>query len=215
MNNLPKIQDLYNEVQPFSKEEKAFQALMNEVPHPEWVKVHPFITGYKYLPIERIDFLLKSVFPAYKVEVTGQGIAFNGVYVTVRLHYKHPVNGEWLFHDGIGGAQLQTKKGQSPADLANINNGAVSMAFPIAKTEAVKNAASHFGRLFGSDLNRKSQMKYETVEQIMPFERGHKFWDKAVDAIKAKTATIEQIKAKYNLTELGEKQLMEDVSDEK
>ena len=50
---------------------------------------------------------------------------------------------------------MQTKQGSSPADLANINNGAITMAFPIAKTLAIKDACDHFGRLFGSDLNRK------------------------------------------------------------
>jgi hypothetical protein len=63
--------------------------------------------------------------------------------------------------DGIGAAQLQTKKDTSPADLQNINNGALSMAFPIAKTLAVKDAADHIGKLFGSDLNRKDTLEYK------------------------------------------------------
>jgi hypothetical protein len=63
--------------------------------------------------------------------------------------------------DGIGAAQLQTKQGTSPADLQNINNGALSMAFPIAKTIAVKDAADHIGKLFGADLNRKETLDYK------------------------------------------------------
>ncbi len=56
--------------------------------------------------------------------------------------------------------QLQTAKGTSPADLVNINNGALGMAFPIAKTRAVKDACDHFGTTFGSDLNRKDTIQY-------------------------------------------------------
>jgi len=82
------------------------------------------------------------------------------VWVTVRIHYKNPITQEWLFHDGIGAAQLQTAKGTSPADLANVNNGALSMAFPIAKTVAIKDACDHFGTLFGSNLNRKDTINY-------------------------------------------------------
>ena len=63
--------------------------------------------------------------------------------------------------DGIGAAQLQTKQGTSPADLQNINNGALSMAFPIAKTAALKDAADHIGKLFGADLNRKETLNYK------------------------------------------------------
>jgi hypothetical protein len=62
------------------------------------------------------------------------------------------------YHDGIGAMHLQVKSGSSPADLQNINNGALSMAFPIAKTLAIKDACDHFGKLFGADLNRKDTL---------------------------------------------------------
>jgi len=48
------------------------------------------------------------------------------------------------YHDGIGSIHLQVKKGSSPADLANINNGALSMAFGTAKSIAIKDACDHF-----------------------------------------------------------------------
>jgi hypothetical protein len=69
------------------------------------------------------------------------------------------------FHDGIGASQLQTKKGTSPADLVNINHGAIAMAFPLAKTVAIKDACDHFGKLFGCDLNRRDTLNFsiETV----------------------------------------------------
>ena len=34
------------------------------------------------------------------------------------------------------------------------------MALPIAKTVALKDAADHLGKLFGSDLNRKDTLNY-------------------------------------------------------
>jgi hypothetical protein len=156
MSNLsiPKIADLYTDIQAAAQQDQL-QYLLNQDPKPDWVKTHPFLKTYKYLPIDKIEYLLKRIFKAYKIEVTGQGQSFNGVWVTVRVHYQNPITGEWLYHDGIGASQLQTKQGASPADLANINNGAITMAFPIAKTLAIKDACDHFGRLFGSDLNRK------------------------------------------------------------
>ena len=204
--SLPSIKDLYQDLQVVQKND-AFLTLINQLPKPEWVKQHPFIRGYKYLPIERIEHLLKTIFKQYKIEITGQGQSFNGVWVTVRVHYLHPISGEWQFHDGIGASQLQTAKGTSPADLANINNGALSMAFPNAKSIAIKDACDHFGKLFGSDLNRKDLISYSLDLTLIDMDENHPNWSKVVQAIKDKSATLEQVKSKYNLTETAENEL--------
>jgi hypothetical protein len=153
-NKLPTLAELTGDIELAYKND-ALNALLNAQPPKAWVKEHPYIKGYKYLPIDKIELLLRKIFKEYRIEITGQGTAFNGVWVTVRVHFKSPLTGQWSFHDGIGAAQLQTAKGTSPADLANINNGALSMAFPIAKTVAIKDAAQMFGNLFGANLNRK------------------------------------------------------------
>lgn len=180
---LPKIKDIYSA--PDIWKADALMTLLNQPPKPEWVKEHPFVKGHKYLPIERVEYLLKTVFKRYRIEVTGQGTAFNGVWVTVRIHYNNPLTGEWDFHDGIGAAQLQTAKGTSPADLQNINNGALSMAFPIAKTLAIKDACDSFGKLFGSDLNRKDVINYENDLTLLPMDENHPNWIKVCDAVKS------------------------------
>jgi hypothetical protein len=162
---LPKIADLYSEIELMQKAD-LLTALLSQPPKPEWVKLHPYIANYKYLPIDKVEFLLKMIFKKYRIEITGQGTAFNGVFVTVRVHYLNPVTGEWDYHDGIGAKELQVKKGTSPADLSNINSGALAMAFPIAKTVAVKDACDHFGSLFGSDLNRKDVMQVKPDENL-------------------------------------------------
>jgi len=207
MKTLPKIKDLYSNIQVAQKND-AYITLMNQPPKNEWVKVHPFIRNYKYLPIERIEFLLKTIFKRYRIEITGQGQSFNGVWVTVRVHYLHPITGEWDFHDGIGASQIQVKKGSSPSDLANINNGAISMAFPMAKTIAVKDACDHFGNLFGADLNRKDVINYDLDLTLIEMDEKHPNWVKVKEAIKSKSFTVEQIKEKYKLTEKVEQTLL-------
>lgn len=137
----------------------SLNAILSHEPPAAWVKEHPYIKNHKYLPIDKVEYLLRRIFKAYKIEITGQGTAFNGVWVSVRVHYLNPVTGEWLYHDGIGSSQLQTAKGTSPADLANINNGAISMAFPLAKTLAIKDACDMFGNLFGANLNRRDVLQ--------------------------------------------------------
>ena len=163
--NLPTIAELTGDVELALKNDQL-NLLLNQAPPQNWVKAHPYIKGHNYLPIDKVELMLKRIFKRYRIEITGQGIAFNGVWVTVRLHYQNPIDGVWDYHDGIGAMQLQTKAGTSPADLININNWAISMAFPIAKTLAIKDAADMFGKLFGADLNRKDTLNYTTDKSL-------------------------------------------------
>lgn len=163
--NLPTLAELTADVAVSYKTDQL-NLLLNQQPPATWVKKHPFIKEYSYLPIDKVEHLLRKIFKSYRIEITGQGTAFNAVWVTVRVHFKDPVTGEWSYHDGIGAAQLQTKQGASPADLANINNGAVMMAFPIAKTIAVKDACHSFGTLFGANLNRKDIVEFAPEKSV-------------------------------------------------
>lgn len=162
----PELSELFAENLEDAFKNEQLNYLLNREPKPSWIKQHPYISNYKYLPIDKIEFMLRKIFKRYRIEITGQGTAFNGVWVTVRVHYLNPATGEWDFHDGIGACQLQTAKGTSPADLGNINNGALAMAFPIAKTVAIKDACDHFGKIFGSDLNRKDTIEFSEDEKL-------------------------------------------------
>ncbi len=164
-NNLPTLADLTTDIELAYKND-SLNLLLNQQPPQKWVKEHPFIKGYKYLPIDKVELLLTRIFKQYRIEITGQGTSFNGVWVTVRVHYLHPVTNSWSWNDGIGAAQLQTAKGTSASDLININNGAISMAFPIAKTVAIKDACDHFGSLFGANLNRKDIVEFTPDKNI-------------------------------------------------
>jgi hypothetical protein len=192
-NQLPTIAELYEDNIDVAFKSEQLTALLNQPVHEKWVKTHPFINdgNYRYLPIDKVEYLLRRIFKEYKIEVLREGTAFNGVYVVVRIHYKSPANNEWMYHDGIGSIELQVKKGSSPSDLSNINKGALSMAFPLAKTLAVKDAADHFGTIFGSNLNRKDSVSYVMdsgiVEAKIPAE------DKRTMAMIDHCDTIEQL----------------------
>jgi hypothetical protein len=96
---IPDINSLYNEE---AKQGEQLNALLNCEPKREWIKEHPFIKGYKYIPIDKVEFLLRRIFVNYRIEITGQGTAFNGVWVTVRVHYHNPIINAMSYHDGIG-----------------------------------------------------------------------------------------------------------------
>lgn len=166
-SSLPTLQELLEENIQVAGRSEALNNLLNAEPPKGWIKTHPFIKGHQYLPIDKVEYLLRKIFKVYRIEMVREGTAFNGVYVVVRVHYLNPATGEMDYHDGIGACQLQTAKGTSPADLANINNGAISMAFPIAKSLAVKDACDHFGKIFGSDLNRKDTIPFQPDVEII------------------------------------------------
>lgn len=170
---LPTLAELTNDVE-LSYKNDAFNLLLSQQPPATWVKKHPYIRDYNYLPIDKVEHLLKKIFKQYRIEITNQGTSFNGVWVTVRVHFLNPTNNEWSFHDGIGACQLQTKKDTSPADLANINNGALQMAFPIAKTIAIKDACDMFGNLFGANLNRRDTIEFKVDENTLNFIKSNK-----------------------------------------
>jgi hypothetical protein len=140
----------------------SLKAFLNMDAPEKWVKDHPFIKGHKYLPIDKVEWFLDRIFKRYRIEVLKTGMLMNTVECTIRLHYWNPVTNEWDFHDGVGAAEIQTQKdtGSLKLDMTNVNRGAITMALPIAKTYAIKDAADHIGRIFGRDLNRKDTVKF-------------------------------------------------------
>ena len=160
--------------------------LLNSEPPTIWIKKNKYAGNSLYLPIDKIEYLLKTLIKRYKIEVTGQGTAFNGVWVTVRVHYVDMITGNWEFHDGIGSEAIQTKAGTSASDLINITQGAISIAFPKAKTAAIKDACHHFGRLFGSDLNRESESDLYEVQEVISDEDMSDLFELKKDVIPTK-----------------------------
>jgi hypothetical protein len=165
---LPALADLHHDVQVAFKNDQL-KLLLNQPPHSKWIKKHPIVkakdeqgkmVAASYLPIDKVEFLMDRIFQEWKVEVLREGVMFQSVYVTIRLHYKDPITGEWRFHDGVGAKSVQTDSGFSAADLAHIKDAAVMMALPSAKSYAIKDAAEHLGKLFGKDLNRVGTMEF-------------------------------------------------------
>ena len=163
--NLPTIKELYDsdKLQLIEKE-SVFQRLVNEPPKSNWVKQHPFIKSVRYLPIERVEWLLTNVFVKWHVEIMDIKILANSVLMTIRLHYRNPMTDEWQYQDGVGASPLQTDKGSGAIDFNNIKSDAVMKAAPASKSYAVKDAAEQIGRLFGRDLNRADQISYDSLE---------------------------------------------------
>lgn len=172
---LPDVGDLYSNQELVTKS-TALAVLMNQQPSPNWIKEHPIVkvevndgnggkkkVPLKYLPIEVIEFLLTSIFSAWKVEIKESKLIANSMVVTVRLHYLDPISGIWEWQDGIGASPIQTDSGAGATEFDKIKSAAVMMSAPAAETFAIKDAAEKLGKLFGKDLNRKDALAYDSL----------------------------------------------------
>lgn len=172
MSNLPAIQELYSEAVELHKQNQL-NILLNQEPKKEWILKHPIakkkVDNVKvptdYIPIERIEWLLTSIFIKWHTEIKAVQLIANSVVVTVRLYYLNPITNELEYQDGVGAAPLQTDEGASATDWTKIKSSAVMIAVPAAESYAVKDAAEKIGKLFGKDLNRADKIMYDSLSK--------------------------------------------------
>lgn len=173
---LPKLDDLYADKE-LALRQNELNILLNQPPPPSWLKYHPLLkvegldqNGQKayfplpYLPIQRVEWLLTSIFQKWSVTVKEIKQIANAVSVSITLKVQDPLSGEWIEHDGVGAMDIQTKKGASAADFTAIVSGAIPKALPAAKSYAIKDAAQCLGKLFGKDLGRADEVGYQNLE---------------------------------------------------
>jgi hypothetical protein len=159
LTKLPTLQELLIENED-SLKQNALTVLLNQDPPAKWLVQHPMIRDYRYIPIEKIEYLLTRIFGNFNVEIRSTQIVANSVVVTVRLHVINPINGQAMWQDGIGAAPIQTDKGAGATDWNAVKTDGVQKAAPAAETYAVKDAAEKFGKIFGRDVSRKGSMNY-------------------------------------------------------
>lgn len=162
LTKIPTLNELVAETED-SKKEKGLLVLLNQNPPDKWLKTHPLKDKVKYLPIERVEYLLNRIYGGYKVEVKNVQVIANSVQVTVRLHVTNPLNDDEEWQEGVGAWPIQVNKGAKATDFAEVKSDGVQLATPAAKTEAIKDAAHHFGRLFGRDVNRSEVLSYDSL----------------------------------------------------
>lgn len=169
---LPAINDLINSDLIQLDETNKLNILLNQQPPVKWLKEHPTIKvkdvngswkPYKYLPIERVEYLLTRLFFKWKVDIKTVQLIGNSVTVTIRLNYFNPVSNEWDYQDGIGATPLQTDSGAGATEFDKLKSGAVMMAAPAAESYAIKDAAEKIGAIFGKNLNRADQANYDSL----------------------------------------------------
>ena len=163
---MPKYEDLVGGEIALKEKENDLNKLLNMPPAEGWLKSHPTAKNVKYIPIERVEWLLTKIFIKWWVNIRQVQVIANSVVVTVRLNYKDVLTDEVLYQDGIGAAPIQTDKGAGAMDWNATKNDAVMKAAPAAESYAVKDAAEKIGKIFGKDMNRADKIVYSDLAHM-------------------------------------------------
>jgi hypothetical protein len=164
--NLPSYQDLVSGDIEKKEAQNELNRLLNMPPATVWLKKHPLAANVKYIPIERVEWLLTKLFITWWVDIKTVGVIANSVVVTITLNYKDILTDEILHQDGVGAAPIQVDKGAKAMDAVSTKHDAVMKAAPAAESYAIKDAAEKIGKLFGKDLNRADQIMYDDLAKM-------------------------------------------------
>jgi hypothetical protein len=137
-------------------------ARLNRNPPQKWLREHPDSRPDRpiwYLPIEKVEYYLTKYFGVWNAHIIKYEQLSNIYTVQIRLILRNPYTGEMIEKDGVGAADIAINKNGRPL------LGAASMALPLAKSEAIKNAAKSLGKLFGRDINRAGTVPPEQYQK--------------------------------------------------
>lgn len=193
-DKLPSFADMHSDPD-MAVRMDLFKMRLNSDPPAKWVLKNKFANNSDYLPIDKVEQLLDSIFQDWKIEVLREGTMFQSVTCTVRVHYLHPIKQEWRYHDGVGAHNVQIDSGED-FSINSIKDAAIKMALPIAKSEAIKDACDHLGKVFGRDLNRKHSIDFS------PAYAGKLPVHKTVYPDKSTARLIDMIKSSSSRTDL-------------
>lgn len=202
---LPTMEEIVKQSEETIKENELM-VLLNQPPPEQWLLGHPFISGHLYLPIGRVEYLLNRIYTKWWVEVLETQILANSVTCTVRLFVVNPLTKEIEHNDGVGAAPIQTDKDAGAMDWNKAKASGVQMAAPAAKSYAFKDAAESFGKVFGKDVSRKTQIDYNSLlkskgENKKPvLTNKHAKWAVAKESV-SKGTTIEELRINWEVSD--------------
>jgi len=135
--------------------------ILNSEPSPSWIKEHPFVKNLKYLPIERVEYLLTAIFSRWEVEIKEVKLIANSIVTIVRLKVQNPLDAtDWIIQEWVGAMPIQIAKWSWAIEFDKMSTNAIQIWAPASESFAIKDAAEKLWKIFGKDLNRKDTIWY-------------------------------------------------------
>jgi hypothetical protein len=194
---LPSLQQIIDGQVSINDKYKGINVLLNQPPPAAWIKKNKFAGDSEYLPIDKLEYLLTSIYQDWFVKIKNVQLIGNSVEVTLTLFVK-PIIDElqeaidtsegdlktellkikhtrkredwYLSQDGTGAAAIQVDAGEKASAFDKIKTYGVAIAAPKAESVAIGDAADKLGRIFGKDLNRKDQVSYDKLTDTDKFK---------------------------------------------
>ena len=198
MNKLPTLKEIIDGQVAVYEKYKGINVLLNQPPPASWIKKNTYAGNSEYLPIDKIEYLLTSIYGDWFVKIKNVQMIGNSVEVTLTLFVK-PIIDElqealekakdqeriellkikhtrkredwYISQDGTGAAAIQVDAGEKASNFDKIKAYGVATATPKAESIAIGDAADKFGRLFGKDLNRKNLISYDKLTDTEKFKK--------------------------------------------
>jgi len=190
---LPTLAELTEDTE-MSLKDNALTVILNQPPPENWLQEHPMIKGYKYLSVQRVEWLMTRIFGKVQTTIKDTKVLANSVVVTVSVTVTNPVTGEKETQDGIGACPIQTDKGAGAMDWNAAKADGVMKAAPAAESYAFKDACEKWGKIFGKDLGRKDAIGYDSLLKVKDeydWKALRDLWGEKMDLMD--TPTIESI----------------------
>lgn len=145
---------------------EEYMMFLNNAPASDQVFINSQANNSKYVPINYIERKLDEMFAGlWSVENFTFQVVVNEIIGQIELKVFHPIAQVWLTRTGVAAVIIQQKSGSSIDDVTTkIKNTLVKDA-PHLKSECIKNAAKSLGVVFGRNLNRGQEDKYETLTE--------------------------------------------------
>lgn len=86
---IPKLSDLVNN-EVVTSNQNELQVFLNQEPPDKWIRVNKYANGSRYLAIDKIEYLLTSIFLKWYIEVLEWKVIANSVCVSIRLFTNRP-----------------------------------------------------------------------------------------------------------------------------
>ena len=142
MSNLPAIRDIYSDSVDIIKENNL-NVLLNQPPKESWIKQHPIAKNVKYIPIERVEYLLTSIFIKWHVEVKSVQLVANSVAIA-----KNVIDGK----DGLTGLTGGPK----------IDN--VPTAYTLIDTLTIDDKQQTYNLIFATGYKKEDNSTFSNID---------------------------------------------------
>lgn len=157
---IPLIADIYEDRALVTKQNEL-NIVLNSEPAPAWIKEHPMVSWLKYLPIERVEYLLTCIFARWESHIKEVKLIANSIVVTIELRCQNPLDPtDWIIQTWVWAMPIQTEKWAWAINFDKMRSNAIQIWAPAAESYAIKDAAEKLWKIFGKDLNRKDVISY-------------------------------------------------------